>query len=1190
MADTTYKAYPLILRSKGIQARWSVDQPPDAAYWLNLNGALERAETAISSRLGSAILNRDPIGVGVQNYLLPFAPVTLSRLLVGAAPAVPYRYAGLSDGSLYRRATDVQGQYSQILSPGSLSGQPFTTLVDNSFNSSQPFLYIFDRLSMLKDNGAGTPTRLGILPPVRPVTTQAYAPRITLINVFNSASGYTTTGSLSITGDIFNTFIIQGSAGASQLSGSYERYTGNASQPSPYFAPPDGMLASSKTLADGSWRLKFQTNILTGQFDIFATNNAYDAADEFDFPSALTSVSSNATGTIGKTLSPTLDLSVFDPADLIVISLQVATPQNVQEIRVQFDVNASGFTTSYYTATLIPISYQGYISNPQVSNAVTSINNQTFQQSVLAGKGSGLGTVVRQHGYRSPGMSDAIFGGDLLPSNPVGGGGGGGGGGIGGSGATSPSQLPTSGSWATIYLQKGDFLPVGSAGQPGLDWSNITGWQIQVTTNSGGSSSVSFNALYIQGGGTTSSPATMASGPSSYGGVGYDIRYRYLNANTGTPSNGSREQFFPVTSVNPGGVPNLFPLRQAINVIGQYSADVQVTHVQFYVRGGLFGQNWYYADQIPNVTGSGTFSYKYTLPDSVLASGDILKLDNDVPVTSTLPNPINTTITNVAGIGPTPVNTNTPTLVAVTVANAAVNFVANQVVFIGQTTNLEETVVVTGGTGTFTCYIQSFHSLGELVRASSLPAQPLYLAAIAYGLHWMAGDPNNPHYLYYTNPGYPENAGPQNHIPVGTPSDPIVAVIQTRGVLFVETLSTWYQIYPGNPPYAQSTGAKHGSPASFGWAIGENEVWTQAIDGIRSFRGTDAPYRSLIIEWLYRLIPLSPVPLVDISNSKLSTILAAYHQNTAIFVYTGVDTKLHRLLYDTSFQRWRNDDVPATAILVESDTDRLIYSKPMTIAGVSGWAIVEEVSQDYDDGGWVSGALVQLPISVTAQTSYSDQKAPNNQKQYNVLTIDANPAGQTITPLLLFDDNNGSVASVATTPPTFTGSGRAKFQFQINAGAGQQAYRASLQVSWSGTSAPEIHQADIYAAILTDVRSSLDSYWIKFNTDGFKVIKQGWFDYTSTAAITVNLYVDGNMTTPFYTFTLPANPTRASSPVRVRFGNVLGVGARMLRLFRMIGTSIAPFQLWSPVQVDVKLIGTQGKGYSMQPIGGLTPP
>src|ERR1039457_3603910 len=90
-----------------------------------------------------------------------------------------------------------------------------------------------------------------------------------------------------------------------------------------------------------------------------------------------------------------------------------------------------------------------------------------------------------------------------------------------------PSQLGSGqGSWSVIYLPKGQFQPVGNAGQSGADWSKITGWRVQITTNSQGSASVSFNGLYIQGSPTSTGIGTNA-GASSYGGVGYDFRVTY---------------------------------------------------------------------------------------------------------------------------------------------------------------------------------------------------------------------------------------------------------------------------------------------------------------------------------------------------------------------------------------------------------------------------------------------------------------------------------------------------------------------------------------------------------------------------------------------------------------------------------------------------------------------------------------
>ena len=53
-------------------------------------------------------------------------------------------------------------------------------------------------------------------------------------------------------------------------------------------------------------------------------------------------------------------------------------------------------------------------------------------------------------------------------------------------------------------------------------------------------------------------------------------------------------------------------------------------------------------------------------------------------------------------------------------------------------------------------------------------------------------------------------------------------------------------------------------------------------------------------------------------------------------------------------------------MFVESDTNTLFYAVPMTIGGVSGWAICSDsLTQDWDDGGWVAGTLVKLGIPLT---------------------------------------------------------------------------------------------------------------------------------------------------------------------------------------------------------------------------------
>jgi len=1145
MADTKYSSISWAFDSRGIMARPATDHPPNEHFYQSMTGVLERGESALSTRYGSTIISRDPDGtVNGQNYPLPSQPVTLGRMKsIGGAS---YRYAGLIDGSLWRRAGTTQGPYAEIAT--GLSGQPFTTLVTNTQGSSQPFLFCFDKSKLIKDNGTGSPTRIGIFAPTQPVIATQYAPQIQIIDGFGTVSGYTASAMTPISAS--TAFTVAGTGGTSILSGDHEQYTDATGS---YTGPPDGMIAKSVNLSDGIYRLKFATFPVNNTYNIVSLNSAYDATDSFTFTAAEWSIGAATTGYIGKTVA--LNLVNYQGDDLIVVALQVSNPQNIQEIRVEFDVNGSGYGASYYYKSIIPVSYQGNLSAPQTNDPTSAMVQAVFDTAIgVTDWSQQIGQPITEY-----------------PTVPT------------GLQGTQPSQLGSGqGSWSVIYLPKGQFQSAGNAGQSGADWSKITGWRVQVTTNSNGSSNVSFNGLYIQGSPTATGVGTNA-GASSYGGVGYDFRTTYWDANTLTESNGSPENHFSVTPSNPGGESTIIVLRQAIDLALQYTPDPQATHVRIYARGGVFGNNWYYADQVPNITGTGTFHYRYILPDSALEQGNILSLTNDVPVTAPLPNPIATTITG--ALAPLPVNTNTPTLLTIAVAQASATFIPNQIVVLGNPQNQEQVYVVAGGTGSFTAYVQLPHTIGEPVNVFAAPGQTVFLAAIAYGQVWMAGDDNNPNSLYYTPKDQPQYCPPQNRLPIGSPTDPITAVINHRGILFVRTRSTYYQIAPGSPPTYQTTGSKHGSPANFDWCLSEREVWYAGWDGLRTFVGADGEYKSLIIEWLFRNNHQAVVPLVDLT--QLNSVVGAFKNNTVTFSYVGQDGNRHRLMYSATYKRWRNDDVQASAMLVEEDTNQFVYAVPYP-GQPGGYAIVyEDITKDYDDGGWVNGALVQTPIAMNLQMPYMDLGVLNNQKQWNALTIDANPNGQTIGVNLLFDDNNGSVAPINL--GTFTGAIRAKYQFIINGGGGQQAYRISPVIGASVTSAPIIYQADISAAVLADQRNSYDSYWQTLGSNESKLIKQAYIDYTTTDgnSIAVQLFADGG-TAPYYTFTLAPNTARAEVPVRVRFP------ALKLRLFRIVMTSsvaLGQFQIWSPISLDRKFVIASGsKGYQRVPLSeGLTP-
>ncbi len=843
MPETHYQPIPYVFTSKGISARMAVDRVPPGGY-LNLQGCYERQEDAMSSRYGSRIINRDPdeAGSGV-NYYFPDPVQTISRLKYNSNT---YRYAGAGD-TLYRRVGDTQGQYTSIY--GGLSGQPFGSASTSCFGSSLNYLFIADLNGMIKDSGTGTPTQWGITPPNQPANAIEYGPIVLLIDGFTDSLGAY---------DLTN---VSGwsSVGIGVVNVSSETPVNNFlsfDASSGLTTAFNGALATPST-GDQSVIFNIFNSPNPAQFSAINVDATEPTgATDFTLTSYSGTVAANTTGTISRTVNLDLsqDYQVTDD-DLIALSIQLSDPAAIQQINLKFDVNNSGYTSSYYSKSISPAYYQSGISGN--TDAYTTASNEILALSL----GLLTGTNTAGAAQKSSQIVQQL---------------------------QSATANTGQNAWSTIYSRRGDFLAVGNAGQPGFDWSSVTGWQVEIVTTTNASVEISLNGIYLQWG----------AGPSSFGGTGYDYRYTYFNALTKTESNPSGIQYFDQKYGYVASYMAPIVLRQAINVQGIFSTDPQVTHVRLYRKGGSVADNWHYLDQFPNVIGAGTFSYSDILPDVAVFQGDLLQLDNDAPVTSTLQDPIVTELDSpTVGPGTSPYDLFVPQ--AVTVADSSAVFVPNQTVVVGTPQNLEEVQVITGGMGGFTAVFRLTHAAGEQVQVFSVPQQPCDLVAEAYGQLWVAGDKLNPHYLYYSKKGFPENFGPQRHIPVGTPQSPIMAVINWRGTLYVATLTTWYQIVPGNPPYAQSTGSTHGLVSRRGWAKAESAVWYEAIDGIREFRGSDGPYRTLPIEWVYQGINLTPIPLVD--QNQIGTVSMGFRRNTVYAAYTALDGTRNRLLWSTDY-------------------------------------------------------------------------------------------------------------------------------------------------------------------------------------------------------------------------------------------------------------------------------------------------
>lgn len=724
----------------------------------------------------------------------------------------------------------------------------------------------------------------------------------------------------------------------------------------------------------------------------------------------------------------------------------------------------------------------------------------------------------------------------------------------------------TSAALVRLQIAVGALAQNGVAGQPGHTLHNVAAWKIQWVMNAG-SPNVQLSLLdfYLSGSG----------GPNVTGGVPYDYRYTWYNINTGTESN-------PCVTM----VSGLFvsPQGQPVElVIPKYAfpTDPQVTHAGIYRRGGTLGDNWRLLGYVPlpsateyfdppgttalsyQLDGSGNLDIFDGIPDSLINSALLLSLTNDVPVTSAL---------NVPLLDPTATAVTTPGNNTVTPsASAMAKIFPNQVVTIDENTSSQEDVIVQSVTATtFTAWFQATHSATAVLSATARQGTPVGIMVLAFGRAWFAGDPNNPDIIYYSSVDNVEAVPSQNFVEVGNPNDPVTGIFEFRGQVFAFTLSTVWQLQGANfaslVPSPLRTAAKHGMVVPFAFVETESEIWYLSQDGIYAFVGAASSYASEPIEWLWRSQANGPVVPADPTQAASTSF--AYFDNEVFISYRGLDALRHRLVWSQIYKRWRNDDATALDMLVERDTNKLLYSDTTGL-------IFQDRVGFYDDGGWVSGAQVVAPFSLAIQTPALDQSLPKNPKVYNEITFDIDTVGLALEASLIFDDGTTTFAL-----GTLQTNARAQVDFNVNSGLGRLSRNICLlltgQVNAPIVRPVTVFQGHYHSTVEAQLRKSFDTYFDKYGTDEWKFAKQGWFEYAASdpAGITMACYLDGSAV-PSFSFTLPQSVSRTT--LRVRFPVLKG------RLWRWVGTSPSDFQIYGDTHIEIKGV-TLDKGYQRQKI------
>ena len=1198
MTDLGYRTIPYQFLNRGILARYQYDRMPPGTY-RNLRNLESRAENAISTRYGLAVLSTVTDRYGTRNSLLPAAAVSLGRM---RGLYNPFNYAA-GGGYLSRKLQDGNGPYSTI-STG-LSGSPVSMRPYRPANSSTPYMFFADKSVMLKDNGSGNAQKWGIAPPSTPALVEPTIAGLVEIDSFNTIGSYQHTNISPFTSTGRVQVQIQTAVGSftpgkqvfhvNQINIAIGGVTRTSNVTQVVTIGPHGFVSGMRVAvvvtnsADNSFSVSSaiitvtsttaftyanpgtnQTSI--GQITIDPSpsiqvgmllsivdsspetvyvaeaiapgaNNAETVfVATFTYAHALNvtasanyaacTVAANTTGTVSKTVP--LDLSfpsnyqVASDQNCIQIYLLASNPLALSQIVLQFDVGDGTFTQDYYSKSVEMSPAQPAASATRTASSVQT--SAVFQRAAGAVNVSSLGG-------NNP---------SLLPTDyPI------------------LSQLQAanlnSGTnpWTIITVPLSEFVPNGAAGGPTNNWSNVVAWQVQIQTQPTMSVTVGLDDLVFIGG----------SDLNSNGGQAYDYRYTYLNINTGCESTPSVEMI----GTNPGDYPTYLsggaaPVptsvqNQAIAVTMTPSTDSQVTHFNLYRRGGTLTQGWYFVAQVPKTQNV----FTDTVADSTILVNNLLNVNADAPVTSLLPVPLNGTLTIPPG--------NSPGQITMT---TNVTVYPGQLLTLGAGGQTEQAYVISVSGTSVTLYTQLFPSAGYLTSvpftATTRPQVPMNLMTIAFDQAWLAGDPTNPHFLYYSVTYEPETFPVQNYLEIGTPDAPIMALIELNGLLFVFTTKRVYEVLGAGSgvPTVIPTGVKHGLSAQFGWCCSENVIYYISYDGIYAFSGGGSQYMSEPIEWIWNGKNLGPIPAMN--PSQISNVFMTYADHEVYVAYTDDSGDTHRAIYHEVYRRWRNDDYYTgniTAQYFTEDVGILFVAK-------SDQLVYQDRVNDYDSGGYASGVQVEdvIPFSLqTAQFDHSEIEADyaKRTKVYNELTIDADVGTASVTVQLVFDSGN-----TAMTLGTIhgTGAGRQQYQFNINSGDGYRSLNVGLLLSGSTTTVIDFFEWQIRVVPEAEYRQSWDTYWLGEGVDEWHLVKQIFAEYAAPdpGGITVNAFIDGNMSVPAFTFTLPTTGTAPRMSKRVRFP------ATIYRLIRYIGTSSSPFNMYDDTQLEIKKLGA-AKGY-----------
>ena len=266
----------------------------------------------------------------------------------------------------------------------------------------------------------------------------------------------------------------------------------------------------------------------------------------------------------------------------------------------------------------------------------------------------------------------------------------------------------------------------------------------------------------------------------------------------------------------------------------------------------------------------------------------------------------------------------------------------------------------------------------EVEYDNDVPVGNHLLASFQEGL-FTAGDPDNPHFLYYTKRFRPESLPTDNYLEIGTANDPITALVTIAGLLGLFTRDTKYRL-SGNA----TTGFTHyeaisrrGTRATKSVTPSDKGIIFVANDGVYTTNlvGPDNKISAKIESLFSGDIVSEEDP---INQDAMDQISASYYKNKYYFIYptTGETVPNRMAIYSFDTEDWTIYEMGGGSMLYEPDTDALILGGDdgfcyILESGVTdnGSAIEAEVSTKEFTGGSYNANSLFLYTRIDCQVA-----------------------------------------------------------------------------------------------------------------------------------------------------------------------------------------------------------------------------